>query len=155
MSRFGPTPPPFHYIAYIDEAGDPGIDSVQPNDPNGATEWLSVGATLIRATREAEQVDWIKLIHEEIRSRQGAVFHFRKLSDPRKERACSLVADLPLRCFVVASNKINMEGTGTSWQRLIRALAGGSITGASVCFSSGLPTTSNVIPSQNLASHVT
>jgi hypothetical protein len=29
MSRFGDTAPPFHYIAYIDEAGDPGIDSVQ------------------------------------------------------------------------------------------------------------------------------
>ena len=41
MSRFGDTALPFHYIAYIDEAGDPGIDSIQPKDPRGpSTEEL-------------------------------------------------------------------------------------------------------------------
>ena len=110
MSRFGDTPPPFHYIAYIDEAGDPGIDSIQPKNPHGASEWLSIGATLIRANYEPEQVQWVKLIHEAIKSRQGAVLHFRRLSDRRKEIACQQISQLKLRSFAVVSNKVNMEG---------------------------------------------
>lgn len=110
MSRFGDVAPPYHYIAYIDEAGDPGIDSVQPKDPSGATEWLSVGATLIRASYEREQVQGVKNIKQAISSNQGAILHFRRLSDHRKEIACRHIAGLALRGFVVASNKINMEG---------------------------------------------
>lgn len=110
MSRFGDTAPPFHYIAYIDEAGDPGIDSIQPKDPRGASEWLSIGATLIRASYEPDQVQWVKDIHAAIRSRQGAVLHFRRLSDRRKEVVCQHIASLKLLSFAVASNKINMEG---------------------------------------------
>jgi hypothetical protein len=110
MSRFGDAPPPFYYIAYIDEAGDPGIDSVQPNNPRGASEWLSVGATLIRASYEQEQVQWVKDINASIRSRQGAILHFRRLSDCRKETACQNIAGLKLRSFAVVSNKVNMEG---------------------------------------------
>src|SRR5215211_7450836 len=34
-----------YYIAYIDEAGDPGLTRVRPQDPNGSSEWLVLGAT--------------------------------------------------------------------------------------------------------------
>lgn len=110
MSRYGDAPPPYGFIAYIDEAGDPGINSIQPKNPNGATEWLSVGATLIRANYEPEQVQWVKKVNDAIFSRQGAVLHFRKLSDTRKLTACSHIASMNLRAFAVVSNKINMEG---------------------------------------------
>jgi hypothetical protein len=111
MSRFGETPPPFDYIAYIDEAGDPGIDSVQPNDPNGATEWLAVGATLIRANYERDQVQWVQEIKKAVGiTNQGAVLHFRKLQDFRRVLACQHLAGMKLRAFAVLSNKINMEG---------------------------------------------
>jgi len=36
--------------------------------------------------------------------------HFAKLSPQRKMLACQHVANLPVRCFVVASNKQNMRG---------------------------------------------
>jgi Protein of unknown function (DUF3800) len=111
MSRFGETAPPFYYIAYIDEAGDPGIKSVQPNDPNGASEWLSVGATLIRANYERDQVQWVQEVKKATGiTNRGAVLHFRNLQDYRRDLACQCVAGLKLRAFAVVSNKINMEG---------------------------------------------
>jgi hypothetical protein len=110
MPIFGDRPSKYCYVAYIDEAGDPSIERVQPRDPRGATEWLSVGATLVRSSNEHAQVQWVKEIHKTIKSHQGAVLHFRKLSDPRREKACHYISGLPLRAFVVVSNKANMEG---------------------------------------------
>jgi hypothetical protein len=110
MAIFGERPSKYCYVAYIDEAGDPSIDRVQPRDPRGATEWLSVGAVLIRTTDERAQVQWVKEIHKAINSHQGAVLHFRKLSDRRREKACKYISALPLRAFVAVSNKANMEG---------------------------------------------
>lgn len=63
-------PPDCGYIAYIDEAGDPGLNRVRPIDPDGSTEWLSIGAIVIRAERESETVAWVKTIREAIRLRQ-------------------------------------------------------------------------------------
>jgi hypothetical protein len=34
--------PEYHYVAYVDESGDPGLDTVKPIDPGGASEWLVV-----------------------------------------------------------------------------------------------------------------
>lgn len=102
--------PPVHYIAYIDESGDPGLSSVQPADPNGSTEWLVLGATVIRAENEPKLVDWVKDIHKAIKSHQGAELHFRKLSDKRRLTACELISGMNLRSFAVLSHKPNMKG---------------------------------------------
>ena len=39
----------YGYIAYIDEAGDPGLNRVRPIDENGASEWLVLSAVVMRA----------------------------------------------------------------------------------------------------------
>jgi hypothetical protein len=39
-------PPEYYYVACIDEAGDPGIRRVRPHDPNGGSEWLTLGCSL-------------------------------------------------------------------------------------------------------------
>ena len=49
-------PPEPYYIVYIDEAGDPGLAKVRPLDPNGASEWLTLGAVVIRARVEDKVV---------------------------------------------------------------------------------------------------
>lgn len=41
----------YGYIAYIDEAGDPGLNKVRPIDANGASEWLILSAVVIKAER--------------------------------------------------------------------------------------------------------
>ncbi len=102
-------PPDIRYIAYIDEAGDPGLNKIRPIDPDGASEWLSIGAILIQAYREREIVPWVQSIRQTIEARQRPDLHFRDLSPSKKARVCTEVADLPLRCFVLLSNKKNMR----------------------------------------------
>lgn len=97
------------FIVYIDEAGEPGLQKVRPDDPDGSSEWLTLGAVLIRSTYEPNVVEWVRNLREEIGAIQGPELHFRKLSDTKKLQACQALARLPLRAFCVASNKRNMK----------------------------------------------
>ena len=54
--------PTYDYVAFIDEAGDPGISKVRPRDPNGGSEWLMIGGVLVEAKRELEPVAWVRKI---------------------------------------------------------------------------------------------
>ncbi|MFK4723305.1 hypothetical protein ABIE89_004405 [Bradyrhizobium niftali] len=97
-----------YYVAFIDEAGDPGLKNVRPIDPVGATEWLCLGAVLITAKREPEVANWVR----EILSKSGSSrtdLHYRHLSAAQKRIALEEMAELPLRGFVLASNKKNMR----------------------------------------------
>src|SRR4051794_15485212 len=103
-------PPPFDYIAHIDEAGDPGIRRVRPIDNPGATEWFVLGCSLIRAQRNDEQPGWVRKILDDVELKRNQVLHFRDLIDRRKPLVCHAVAGLPVRLFAVISNKKNMKG---------------------------------------------
>jgi hypothetical protein len=39
-----------YYVAFGDEAGDPGLKAVRPVDPTGGTKWLCLGAVLTSAS---------------------------------------------------------------------------------------------------------
>jgi hypothetical protein len=52
--------PPVGYIAYLDEAGDDGLERIKPLDPRGASEWMILSCVLIRADREPEVLPWIR-----------------------------------------------------------------------------------------------
>ncbi|WP_198521727.1 DUF3800 domain-containing protein [Sagittula sp. P11] len=101
---------PYEYVLYIDEAGDDGLKRVKPIDPNGGSEWLCIGAVLIRSEHEAETVSWVKDIRTDINATQGPALHYRDLSPTKRSRACTLLAERPCRFFAVASNKKNMRG---------------------------------------------
>jgi hypothetical protein len=101
------TPRPY-YIAFIDEAGDTGLKAVRPVDPVGATEWLCLSAVVVRAKHEADVVNWVGSILSKTGNRPD--LHYRSLSDNRKRIAVNEIAQLPLRGFVLASNKKNMRG---------------------------------------------
>lgn len=102
-------PADIRYVAYIDEAGDPGLTRVRPIDTQGATEWLSIGAILIQQVRERDTVPWVQSIRHAIGARQRPDLHFRDLSPSRKFAVCAEVPKLPLRCFALLSNKKNMR----------------------------------------------
>jgi uncharacterized protein DUF3800 len=102
-------PADIRYIAYIDEAGDPGLTKVRPLQPEGATEWLSIGALLIKAECEQDTVSWVQSIRQSIELNRGPDIHFRNLNPYRKLRVCQEVAALPVKCFVLLSNKKNMH----------------------------------------------
>jgi hypothetical protein len=49
---------PYSYVAYIDEAGDPGLQRVKPSDANGSSEWLILSAVVIGAPNEKNVAPW-------------------------------------------------------------------------------------------------
>jgi hypothetical protein len=106
-----PYNPDYDYVAYIDESGDQGLQKVKPLDPDGSSEWLIVSGVVIRKENEAIASQWVRHIIEKLDSPQLRSLHFRKLDPPwRKETICREIAALPLRSFVVCSNKKNMRG---------------------------------------------
>jgi hypothetical protein len=100
----------YGYVAYIDEAGDPGLKKVRPIDENGASEWLMLSAVVLRAKWEDDVVGWVDNIRDSLGVRQRRDLHYRTLSPTRKLAAATAISSLPLRGFVVCSNKKNMRG---------------------------------------------
>lgn len=105
-----PSEKEYGYIAYIDEAGDPGLKRVRPIDDEGGTEWLVLSAVVIRTPREPLVKGWVENIVSELGIKQRNDLHYRTLSPTRKIVAGQMIATLPLRGFAVCSNKKNMRG---------------------------------------------
>lgn len=97
-------------MAYIDEAGDDGLRAVKPVTIPGASEWLILSAVVIRADHQSQVADWIGDITASVKNHQAKALHFANLNPANKLMACQKLAQLPVRCFVVASNKKNMQG---------------------------------------------
>jgi hypothetical protein len=106
MPRDNPAP---YYLAFIDEAGDPGLKAVRPVDPVGATEWLCLSAVIVRAKFEEDLAKWVRSILAKSGVGNSSDLHYRDLSDVRKRIVVSEIAKLPIRGFLLASNK-NMRG---------------------------------------------
>ncbi len=98
-------PPPYSYIAYIDEAGDPGLRKVKPRTPNGSSEWIVIAGALIPAELEPEMGTWVQELMKAIASRQMKDIHFQKLNDYRKADVCRILATKRVKLFAVVSNK--------------------------------------------------
>lgn len=100
---------PVTFVAYIDESGDTGLDLVKkPDAPQGATEWLVLGAMVVRIEHDARMVSWVQDVQAEFTSKR-ADLHFNKLLDFKKTLVCTALAKKPCQCFVVMSNKKNIE----------------------------------------------
>ncbi|MEM6498783.1 MAG: DUF3800 domain-containing protein [Pseudomonadota bacterium] len=99
------------YVAYIDEAGDDGLQRVRPIDHNGSSEWLMMAAVVIKIDRTEAADGWSDEIFRKVRESQPQLkeLHFKSLSKFNGRLACERVASLPLRGFVVSSNKKNMR----------------------------------------------
>ncbi len=101
---------PYHYVAFIDEAGDPGLTRVKPLDDPGSSEWLILSAVVIGAPNETNIVPWVRGIITKLKNHQRPDLHFNHLNPAKRRVVCSEIATLPVRCFVVCSNKKNMRG---------------------------------------------
>lgn len=116
---------PYDYVAYIDEAGDPGLRFVKPVDDKGSA-WFVMSAVVIQKERETEVAGWVRDAIAKLRLHQTKHLHFRKLDDLRKTIVCQHLADLPIRCFVMCSNKQNMR----RWKNKFAADKAFTIVGA-------------------------
>jgi hypothetical protein len=83
-----PTVPNYRYIAFIDEAGDPGTKRVRPIDPVGGTEWMTIGCALFRVEREPSLPGYVGAVLEKLNVRNRPDLHFRYLSPWKQQAAC-------------------------------------------------------------------
>ncbi|MBP2159569.1 MULTISPECIES: DUF3800 domain-containing protein [Asticcacaulis] len=116
-----PESPSYQYVAYIDEAGDPGLSKVWPRSANGASEWFVIAGVLVPADLESSVSDWVSEMMVAMNSSQMKDLHFKTLTADRKRQVCQILAEKHVRCFVVASNKQNMEGyvNPRAWPRTL------------------------------------
>jgi len=105
----GASIPEYEFIAYIDEAGDPGLKNVRPVDEKGSTEWMTVSAVVVSRSRESDIFGWVADINRKIGETNTQVIHFKDLTKENRLTVAEAVAELPVRLFVVASNKKNMR----------------------------------------------
>lgn len=101
--------PDHEYIAYFDEAGDPGIKKVVPVDNSGGTEWFTLGCVVIKASRESEPIDFIKRARLRINSTQRPDIHYKNLKPWQRVTVCTEAAKENARFFCLSSNKISMR----------------------------------------------
>jgi hypothetical protein len=100
---------PVTFVAYIDESGDTGLESVKkPDDPRGATEWLVLSAFVVKTEHDSKMVSWVQNVQAEFTSKRGDL-HFNKLLPFKKTLVCNALAKKDAKCFVVISNKKNIE----------------------------------------------
>jgi hypothetical protein len=98
--------PMFH--VYIDEAGDPGVKA-KANDKPSVNDWFVLSAVVVRASRDADVVDWVSDMVEAVRGRGANGIHYRNLSDTNRERVSRMLGRKPVRIFTVASQKDSMR----------------------------------------------
>lgn len=101
--------PDHEFVAYIDEAGDPSLKRVRPIDAVGSTEWFAISAVVVGRHNDDKTTQWVAAINREIGAPNSQIIHFKDLSSHDRLRVAQHVSNLPLRIFVVASNKKNVR----------------------------------------------
>jgi hypothetical protein len=99
---------PATFVVYIDESGDTGLKNVKPNSEGGATEWLVLSAFLVAIQHDSQMVSWVQDVQSEFKSKRRDL-HFNKLLPFKKGLVCGALAQKDAKCFVVMSNKPNIE----------------------------------------------
>lgn len=97
------------FVAYIDEAGDPGI-KLKSSSSGGASEWFVISAVVVSVEKDPDVPIWVADMREAVRSQQRSPLHYRKLSPSNQQRVCRMLSSKHVRIFTVASHKTNMRG---------------------------------------------
>jgi len=105
-----PSTDSYEYILYVDEAGDDGLKSLKPENPQGSTEWLCLAGYLVRRDQDEKLPEVVRSIRAEIDAKQSRTLHYKDLSASKRLKACQLLASHPARAFVVCSYKRTMLG---------------------------------------------
>jgi Protein of unknown function (DUF3800) len=95
------------YTVYIDESGDDGLQNFRkPGAHGGASNWLVIGACLVRSSRDLELVSLRDRIKTEcLPSKTGRAIHFKDMNHSQRRRACQLIAGQALRFSCVLGLK--------------------------------------------------
>lgn len=99
------------FNVYIDESGDDGMAKFrQAGSSGGSSHWLTIGACVVRASRDLELVKIRDRIKDECApgSPRRSV-HFKDLNHAQRKRACQIIAGQPLRFSCVLGLKNTPE----------------------------------------------
>lgn len=103
MSLYHPSSVDPEFISWFDESGDPGLTAA-------SSDWFITSAVVIRTANEPNVAKWIADIKSPMKGQNRADLHFNRLRrNGMKSRACTMLANLPVRCFTVISSKQNMR----------------------------------------------
>lgn len=95
------------FNVYIDESGDDGMENFrQVGGGGGASQWLAIGACVVRTSRDLDLVELRDRIRSECRTNSPKRdIHFKNLKHIQKRRACQILAGQPLRFSCVLGLK--------------------------------------------------
>lgn len=100
-----PYRPEYDYVAYVDEAGDPGLKRLRPHVPKGSSEWFVLSAVVVSKAHEMPIRDWVAAMIEATGRTQRSDIHFRALHEGHKALVCQMLGARHVRCFSVCSHK--------------------------------------------------
>lgn len=100
-----PYKPDYDYVAYIDEAGDPGLKGLRPDVHAGSSEWFVLSGVVASRAHEMAIRDWVAEMIKATGRHQRKYLHFRDLHEGHKTLVCNMLANHRIRCFAIASHK--------------------------------------------------
>lgn len=102
----------YTHVAYVDEAGDEGFGKLRnPNADGGQSQWLLLGALVVRADADRQLPAWRNAILARFPERQTRDLHFRKLNHDQKVVVCQEIAARDVYTCVTLSNKATIPGS--------------------------------------------
>lgn len=94
------------HIAYIDESGCDGIKKFRsPGAQGGASHWLTMGGLIVESSQDPNMPRWRDSIISSLPNHRKRTLHFSKLKHEQKIVACRAIANMPVRCIAIMSNK--------------------------------------------------
>jgi len=97
------------FIAYIDEAGDDGLNPDKyrvPGRSGGSSHWLTIGATVWRLSRDLDAVRWAKEIRGRLPQQKAhKPLHYKDLDHAQRVMAITGLCGRPMRATAVIANK--------------------------------------------------
>ena len=99
-----------YYTAYIDEAGDDGFSKLASGEPTGQSQWLVLGALLVRRENDLKLPAWRNAIRDRFPNKIAPDLHFRNLKHEQRIVTCQEIAKLPVGLCLAFSNKVTIPG---------------------------------------------
>ncbi len=104
----------YSHIAYIDEAGDEGFGKLKEGYKGGQSQWLLIGAVVVRGPVDRQLPSWRDQILARFQKFDQRDLHFKNLKHDQKVVVCQELASRPLRSSIVFSNKCTISSARNS-----------------------------------------
>ena len=108
----------YTHIAYVDEAGDEGFGKLRNPDRGGQSQWLLLGAVIVRAHSDPLLPRWRDEILYRFSASKIKDLHFRNLKHDQKVVVCQELATKEIFYCITLSNKATLPGS--KWAELFK-----------------------------------